>query len=165
MIASHFDHLQDPRRAQGRLHRLDHILTIALCAIVAGADGWADIAAFGQAKATWLTQRLRLPHGPPSADTVRRVLSAIDPTAFAEGFVRWVESVAKQTAGEVIAIDGKALRRSYHKDDPHAMIHMVSAWASTQRLVLAQAVVDAKSNEISGPTRSAPSHACLTCST
>lgn len=153
MIADHFDHLQDTRRAQGRLHRLDHILTVALCAVVAGAEGWADIATFGHAKAEWLTRRLGLPHGPPSADTVRRVLSTIEPDAFAEGFARWVESVATKTAGEVVAIDGKALRHSYHKDDPQAMIHMVSAWASEQRLVLAQTVVDEKSNEITAIPR------------
>ncbi len=148
MISDHFDHIEDPRRAQGRLHRLDHILTIALCAVVSGSDGWDDIEAFADAWEPWLTERLGLPHGVPSADTIRRVVSAISPQAFERGFARWVEGVATRTAGEVVAIDGKSLRRSYDKDDPKAMLHMVSAWASGQRLVLAQQTVDAKSNEI-----------------
>ena len=148
MIADHFDHIEDPREAQGRRHRLDHILTIALCAVVAGSEGWDDIAAFAEACEPWLTERLRLTHGVPSADTIRRVLSTVSPQAFERGFARWVESVATQTAGEVVAIDGKSLRHSYDKDDPKAMVHMVSAWAAGQRLVLAQQAVDAKSNEI-----------------
>jgi predicted transposase YbfD/YdcC len=148
LIAEHFDHIEDPRRAQGRRHRLDHILTIALCAVVSGSDGWDDVAVFAQAFEPWLTERLGIKHGVPSADTIRRVVSTISPQAFERGFARWVEGVAKKTAGEVVAIDGKALRRSYDKDDPKAMLHMVSAWASAQRLVLAQQAVDAKSNEI-----------------
>ena len=148
MIADHFDHIEDPRRAQGHVHRLDHILTIALCAVVTGSDGWDDIAIFAQAWEPWLTERLGLEHGVPSADTFRRVVAAISPEAFERGFARWVEGVATKTDGEVVAIDGKSLRRSYDKDDPRAMLHMVSAWASGQRLVLAQQAVEAKSNEI-----------------
>lgn len=148
MIAEHFDHIDDPRRVQGRVHRLDHILAIALCAVVAGSEGWDDIAAFGQIWEPWLTERLGLQHGVPSADTIRRVVSTIKPDAFERGFARWVEGVATQTAGEVVAIDGKTLRRSYDKDDPKAMLHMVSAWAAGQRLVLAQQAVGARSNEI-----------------
>ncbi|QXD13947.1 ISAs1 family transposase [Rhodocaloribacter litoris] len=144
----YFDHLEDPRRDQGKRHRLEHVLVIALCAVVAGAEGWDDIATFAQAKVSWLTQRLDLKHGTPSGDTFRRVLAAICPEAFARGFVRWVEALAQQTAGEVIAIDGKTLRRSYDKDDPKAALHMISAWACEQHLVLAQEKVSAKSNEI-----------------
>lgn len=113
-----------------------------------GSDGWDDIAIFAQAWQPWLTERLGLTHGAPSADTIRRVVAAIEPEAFERGFARWVEGVATKTDGEVVAIDGKSLRRSYDKDDPRAMLHMVSAWASSQRLVLAQQAVDAKSNEI-----------------
>jgi predicted transposase YbfD/YdcC len=148
LIAEHFDHIEDPRRAQGQRHRLDHVLTIALCAVVANSDGWDDIAAFAHAYEPWLTERLGLTHGVPSADTIRRVVSAIEPEAFERGFARWVEGVATKTDGEVVAIDGKSLRRSYDKDDPKAMLHMVSAWANEQRLVLAQTAVDEKSNEI-----------------
>lgn len=148
MFTQYFDHLHDPRRNQGKLHRLDHILVITLSAIIAGADGWDDIATCARTKADWLTQRLQLKHGTPSADTLRRVIAVLDPDAFARGFLRWVEDVAQKTRGEVIAIDGKALRRSYDKDDPKAMLCMISAWASRQHLVLAQRQVEGKSNEI-----------------
>lgn len=147
-FTDHFDHLDDPRRDQGKRHRLDHLLVMALCAVVAGADGWDDIATFARAKADWLGQRLDLTHGTPSGDTFRRVLAALSPEAFAQGFVRWVEAVAQKTTGEVIAIDGKTLRRSYEKDDPKAALHIISAWACQQRLVLAQEKVSDKSNEI-----------------
>ena len=90
------------------------------------ADGWDDIATFAQAKADWLGRRLDLTHGTPSGDTFRRVLAALSPEAFAQGFVRWVEAVAQKTTGEVIAIDGKTLRRSYEKGDPKAALHMIS---------------------------------------
>ena len=147
-LTDHFDHLDDPRRAQGKRHRLDHLLAMALCAVVAGADGWDDIATFARAKADWLEERLDLTHGTPCGDTFRRVFAAICPEAFAHGFVRWVEAVAHKTAGEVVAIDGKTLRRSYEKDDPKAALHMISAWACEQRLVLAQEKVSDKNNEI-----------------
>jgi predicted transposase YbfD/YdcC len=147
-LAHHFAHLDDPRRDQGKRHSLQHILVIALCAVVAGAEGWDDIATFARAKADWLGPRLGLKHGTPSGDTFRRVFSSICPEAFARGFISWVEAVARETAGEVIAIDGKTLRRSYEKDDPKAALHMISAWACQQRLVLAQERVAQKSNEI-----------------
>lgn len=148
MIADCFDHLQDPRRAQGRMHRLDHILVIALCALIAGADGWDEIATFARLKHPWFARHLDLKHGVPSADTFRRVFAAIAPEAFARGFARWTGHVARKTNGEVVAIDGKTLRRAYDKDDPQAKLHMVSAWAASQRLVLAQQATEAKSNEI-----------------
>ncbi|HMB94158.1 MAG TPA: ISAs1 family transposase [Rhodothermales bacterium] len=102
-FTDYFDHLDDPRRDQGKRHQLDHLLVIALCAIVAGADGWDDMATFAQAKAQWLKERLAFKHGTPSGDTFRRVFAALCPEAFARGFVRWVEAVASKTAGEVIA--------------------------------------------------------------
>lgn len=102
-FADHFAHLEDPRREQGQRHRLDHLLVMALCAVVAGADGWDDIATFARAKADWLGRRLDLKHGTPSGDTFRRVFSAICPEAFAEGFLSWVGGLACKTAGEVIA--------------------------------------------------------------
>lgn len=147
-FAEHFDHLDDVRHDQGKLHQLADILTITLCAVLAGAEGWDDIATFAQVKADWLRARLDLKHGPPSSDTIRRVVATIKAEAFAKGFVRWVESVARKVDGEVIAIDGKTLRRSYDKDDPKAALHIVSAWACQQHLILAQEKVKTKSNEI-----------------
>ena len=147
-IADHFACIEDHRRDQGKLHRLSDILTIAICAVVAGAEGWDDIAAFGHAKQAWFTQRLKLKHGMPSADTIRRVIARIDPAAFEHCFLSWVSTLTKKITGEVVALDGKTHRGSYDKDDPKARLHTVSAWANTQRLVLAQRKVDGKSNEI-----------------
>jgi len=102
-FAEHFTHLQDPRRDQGKLHTLGDILTITLCAVLAGADGWDDIATFALVKQDWLTNRLALKHGVPSADTFRRVLAAISPEAFSRGFLDWVGDVAERTDGDVVA--------------------------------------------------------------
>lgn len=148
-FATHFDHIKDARRDQGKLHRLGDILTIALCAVLAGAEGWEDMATFARIKETWLTKRLDLQHGVPSSDTFRRAISTIEPEAFARGFLRWVGTLTEQLPeGEVVAIDGKTVRGSYEKDDPKAALHMISAWATEQRLVLAQQQVEAKTNEI-----------------
>ena len=147
-IADHFASIEDHRRDQGKLHRLSDLLTIAICAVVGGAEGWQDIAAFGQAKQAWFDERLKLKHGTPSADTIRRVIARIDPAEFEKCFATWVGSLTKKIGGEVIAIDGKTFRGCYDKDDPKATLHTVSAWANTQRLVLAQRKVDSKSNEI-----------------
>ena len=147
-IADHFAPIEDHRRDQGKLHRLSDILTIAICAVVAGAEGWEDIAAFGQAKQAWFEERLTLKHGTPSADTIRRVIARIDPAEFERCFLSWVGRLTKKIDGEVIAIDGKTFRGCYDKDDPKATLHTVSAWANTQGLVLAQRKVDSKSNEI-----------------
>jgi len=147
-FATHFDHLEDSRRAQGKMHRLGDILTIALCGVLAGAEGWEDLGTYASLKERWLTGRLDLEHGVPSSDTFRRVISRIDPDAFAQGFMRWVSGFADELEGEVVAIDGKTARRSYEKDDPKAALHVVSAWASEQRLVLAQKHVESKTNEI-----------------
>lgn len=147
-IAHHFATIEDHRRDQGKLHRLSDILTIAICAVVGGAEGWDDIAAFAQAKQAWFEQRLKLKHGTPSSDTIRRVIARIDPAAFERCFLSWVATVTEKIDGEVIAIDGKTFRGCYDKDDPKATLHTVSAWANTQRLVLAQRKVDSKSNEI-----------------
>ncbi len=147
-IADHFASIEDHRRDQGKLHRLSDILTIAICAVVGGAEGWDDIAAFAQAKQAWFEKRLKLKHGTPSSDTIRRVIAHIDPAVFERCFLSWVRSVTEKIDGEVIAIDGKTFRGCYDKDDPKATLHTVSAWANTQRLVLAQGKVDGKSNEI-----------------
>jgi predicted transposase YbfD/YdcC len=100
--------------------------------------------------ADWLSERLDLEHGVPASDTFRRVISRLDPEAFARGFMRWIRGgIAEKIEGEVaLAIDGKTVRRSYEKGDPKAALHMLSAWASEQRLVLAQQKVDGKTNEI-----------------
>ena len=148
-ILAHFSLLEDPRRNDwNTLHPLSNIVTIALCAVISGAEGWHDIAIFGKAKEPWFSQRLKLEHGIPSADTFRRVISSIDPAVFAECFLSWVNAVVGKLGGGVVAIDGKTLRGSYDKDDPKAALHLVSAWADSANMILAQYKVDQKTNEI-----------------
>jgi predicted transposase YbfD/YdcC len=146
-IAEHFGSVKDPRNL-GVDHFLIEIITIAICAVVCGADDWVEVAEFGQAKEKWLRTFLLLPNGIPSHDTFGRVFGLIEPQEFQNGFVSWVTAISQITAGQIIAIDGKRLRRSHDGRLGKAAIHMVSAWASKNRLVLGQVKTDEKSNEI-----------------
>jgi predicted transposase YbfD/YdcC len=146
-MRDHFATLPDPRIERTKRHSLLDILTIALCAVICGADSWVDVELFGNAKLPWLRTILTLPNGIPSHDTFGRVFARLDPAAFEGCFLTWVRSIARQTAGEVVAVDGKTLRRSHDRTNGGA-IEMVSAWAETNRLVLGQRAVDAGSNEI-----------------
>ena len=145
-LLDHFASLDDPRVERTKLHPLLSIIAIAICAVIAGAEGWDDIEQFGEAKEEWLATFLDLPHGIPSHDTFNRVFAALDPIQFQHCFQSWMEAVRTILPAEVIALDGKTVRGSRH-GATHA-IHMVSAWAASNRLVLAQIKVDAKSNEI-----------------
>lgn len=147
-IASHFASLADPRQAMNQEHRLLDILVIAICAIIAGADDWVAVADFGQAKAEWFQRFLALPHGIPAHDTFWRVFRFMDPEQFQVCFLNWIQAVSCITQGQVVAIDGKKLRRSHDKGLGKQAIHMVSAWASANGLTLGQRKVDDKSNEI-----------------
>lgn len=147
-LARHFADVPDPRVERTRLHALLDILVIAICATICGADDFVAIAAWGRAKEDWLRQRLALPNGIPSHDTFDRVFRRLDPEAFARCFLTCVEAVRTATDGEVIALDGKRLRHSFDTASGQAAIHMVSAWATENRLVLGQVKVDDKSNEI-----------------
>lgn len=147
-IATHFSELKDPRRVCLNDHPLINIITIALCAIIAGAETWTDVASFGENKQVWLSRFLDLEQGIPSHDTFGRVFARLDPEQFRASFLSWVQAVFATTQGQVIAIDGKKLRHSYDKTLGKAAIHMVSAWASANELVLGQVKVDDKSNEI-----------------
>jgi predicted transposase YbfD/YdcC len=143
----YFAELKDPRVERNRDHLLEEILLIAIAAVLSGAESWNDIEEYGKSKRDWLQTFLTLPHGIPSHDTFNRVFTALDPEQLEKGFVAWVSSIAKLTAGEVVAIDGKALcgtRQSGNK----GIVHMVSAWAESHGLVLGQRKVDEKSNEI-----------------
>jgi predicted transposase YbfD/YdcC len=128
-------------------HRLLDIVMIAICATIADADGWDDIAAFGEGKQTWLKQWLALPHGIPSPDTFQRVFAHLDADVFQQRFMEWVRAVFEVTEGQVIAIDGKTGRGTC---DPQgkATLHLVSAWATANKLTLAQVNVGEKANEI-----------------
>ena len=147
-LREHFAALPDPRIDRTTRHQLLDILTIAICAVLCGADSWVDVERFGQAKLAWLRTFLALPNGLPSHDTFGRVFAALDPQRFEECFLAWVRAVVTHTDGEVIALDGKTLRRSHDRGAGQAALHLVSAWAATNRLVLGQVAVDAKSNEI-----------------
>ena len=147
-IMEHFQFLPDPRVDRTQEHRLTDILTIAICAVIAGADSWGAVERFGHAKAAWLQTFLALPNGIPSHDTFGRVFAALDPVAFAECFQHWITSVAQATAGRIVAIDGKTLRQSFDTASAKAAIHLVSAWASHNHLLLGQVKTEAKSNEI-----------------
>jgi predicted transposase YbfD/YdcC len=147
-IRTHFADLKDPRLERTRLHNLMDILVIALCAVISGADGWLDIAAYGVAKYDWLRTFLELPNGIPSHDTFRRVFCLLEPAAFLECFQRWVDALSEELSIKRIAIDGKSLRRSFDRASGRAALHLVSAWATEQHLVLGQVAVDRHSNEI-----------------
>lgn len=146
-IPEHFATLSDPR-SDNKRHKLIDIITIAICAVICNADSFEHIAEFGRAKSRWLKEFLALPHGIPSADTFERVFSRIDPEEFKRCFMQWVQAISQLTKGEVVAVDGKTLRRSHDKSNGKSAIHMVSAWACASGLVLGQIKTEEKSNEI-----------------
>jgi predicted transposase YbfD/YdcC len=148
MIAKHFGKLEDPRIDRTKLHLLSDIVTIAICGVICDADGWVDIENYGTAKYDWLKTFLALPNGIPSHDTFGRVFARIDPTQFQNCFIRWMRNIYRLTNGEVVPIDGKTLRHSFDTTIGQSPIHIVSAWATANRLVLGQLKVDDKSNEI-----------------
>jgi predicted transposase YbfD/YdcC len=147
-ITEHFSELKDPRVDRTKLHLLHDIIVIAICAAICGADTWVDVENFGKAKHDWLKQFLELPNGIPSHDTFGRVFARLDAEQFQTGFLEWIQAVSEVTQGQIVAVDGKKLRRSHDKTIGKNAIHMVSAWASENRLVLGQVKVDDKSNEI-----------------
>lgn len=147
-LPEHFAGLPDPRVERTKRHSLHDILVITICAVICGADDWVSIELFGKSKEAWFRTFLDLPNGIPSHDTLGRVFAALNPTAFAQSFASWIQSVANVTDGEVVAIDGKTLRRSFDRPAGKAAVHMVSAWATKNRLVLGQVKTDTKSNEI-----------------
>jgi predicted transposase YbfD/YdcC len=147
-LLDHFAALDDPRVERTRSHALLDIVAIAVCAVICGADGWVEVEAFGQAKRSWLGRFLALPNGIPSHDTFGRVFAALDPEQFEAGFRSWVASVADLSAGALVAVDGKQVRRSHDAATGKAALTLVSAWAGANRLALGQVAVDPGSNEI-----------------
>lgn len=147
-LHTHFAALPDPRVDRTKRHALLDIVTIAVCAIICGADSWADVERFGQAKLPWLRTFLTLPHGIPSHDTFGRVFAALDPAAFEQCFLGWVQTLITRTAGTVVAIDGKTVRRSHDRAANREALHLVSAWATANGVVLGQVATDDRANEI-----------------
>jgi predicted transposase YbfD/YdcC len=144
----HFGGLKDPRIERTKRHLLVDIVCLSICAVIAGADGWEDIEEFGEQRKAWLRTFLKLPNGIPSHDTIARVFRLLDSDQFEASFRDWICIVNRQLGTKHIAIDGKALRRSYDKLTMKGMLHLVSAWSVDNRLVLAQQAVGEKSNEI-----------------
>jgi predicted transposase YbfD/YdcC len=145
---THFRTIADPRVERCRQHALIDILFLAICAVLCGADGWEEIEDFGHARLTWLKRFFTFENGIPTHDTIARVLSRLAPDVLQSSFISWINSACELTHGEVIAIDGKTVRRSFKKGDRKSAIHMVSAWANENNLILGQQKVDTKSNEI-----------------
>ena len=146
-IKDHFASLTDPRRRKVT-YPLTNIVTIALCAVIAGADDFVTIAAWGRQKRAWLARFLDLTSGIPSHDRFNAIFKAIKPAEFERCLLSWITSLHEVTAGQLVAIDGKTLRQSFDKADTKSAIHMVSAWATANHISLGQVVVDQKSNEI-----------------
>lgn len=147
-IKKHFRTLKDPRRRHRRLHRLLDIITIGICAVTGGADDWEEIAAFGRCHYDWFKRFLALPHGIPSHDTIERVFARLDTKVFQSCMRQWLVTLNGVLGLEQIAIDGKTLRGTRRIAGPLGPLHLVSAWATRNRLSLGEVAVDAKSNEI-----------------
>jgi len=147
-LAEHFALLEDPRAEHLTDHRLIDVIMIAICAVICGAETWTDVELVGNERVDWLRQFLGLENGIPSHDTFGRVFARIDTDQFQNCFASWVEAVFRVTKGQVIALDGKQARRSHDRSNHKNAIHLVSAWATANHLVLGQQKVDEKSNEI-----------------
>jgi len=146
-IQDHFEELTDPRRRKVT-YPLINLVTIAICAVICGADDFVSIAEYGRKKRKWLAQFLDLRSGIPSHDRFNAVLGALKPAEFEACLLGWITALHEITAGQVVAIDGKTLRRSFDAASSKSAIHMVSAWATANQISLGQVVVDEKSNEI-----------------
>lgn len=145
-LEDHFAELTDPRRRES-IHPLVNVLTIAICAVICGADDFVAIARFGEARRDWFAKFLDLSAGIPSHDRFNAILAALKPAEFEKCLLSWIAAL-HQTDGRIVSIDGKTLRGSYDSASSKSAIHMVSAWASANQISLGQVVTDAKSNEI-----------------
>lgn len=140
--------ITDPRINRRKLHSLESIITISVCAVICGAESWNDIEDFGILKKEFFESFLDLSNGIPSHDTFARVFSRINPEEFNNAFYEWQKSLHDNVSGDIIAIDGKTLRSSFDKASGKLPIHMVSAWSTRNKVVLSQTKVSEKSNEI-----------------
>ncbi len=147
-IEKHFGKIPDQRVVTRSSHRLVDIIAIAILAILCGADGWVAIETYGKAKQEWLKTFLELPNGIPSHDTFGRIFSQLNPEVLEQNFQSWVKVIAGKLGLKVVAIDGKSLNGSYDRESSLKSLVMVSAWSSSHKLVLGQAAVEQKSNEI-----------------
>jgi predicted transposase YbfD/YdcC len=144
----HFQELRDPRVERTRRHPLINIVFLAVCGVLSGANSIAGIHEFAIDRRSWLARYLNLTNGIPSEDTIGRVLARLDPGAFEKCLLSWIQAVQEVTANRLVAIDGKTLRSSSDRERGRAALHMVSAWATENKLSLGQVVVGEKTNEI-----------------
>lgn len=147
-LQEHFSIIRDPRQAGKIEHPLVDILILCVCAVICGAEGWSDIEEFGKSRKQWLQQKGLFSNGIPVDDTIARVVSVLNPKHLQASFINWMHDVAASTEGDVVAIDGKTVRRSFDKRANQSAIHMVSAFACANGLVLGQEKTKEKSNEI-----------------
>ena len=147
-LIEQFSQLKDPRVDRTKRHKFIDVITIAICAVISGANGWTDVELFGRSKYDWLKAFLELPNGIPSHDTFGRVFAMLDAESFERCFMEWVSAVSESVEGDMVAIDGKTLRRSGDRGAGKSALHLVSAWSSANRLVLGQRKVEGHSNEI-----------------
>lgn len=145
-LVTHFENLPDPRVHRTQHHDLIDLLVIAICTLLCGGESFNDMEDFGHAKRDWFKTFLKLRNGIPSHDTFNRLFAALDPKAFGECFVNWTQSLRQAVAQEIVALDGKALRRALNADQ--SVKYVFSAWAENNGLVLGQLKVADKSNEI-----------------
>jgi len=142
------EEVPDPRSQRTQKHRLQDILVIAILAVIAGAEGWEDMENYGLSKQQWLEEFLELPKGIPSDDTFRRLFEKLNPQALEQVLAKWLQPILGSLSQEVVPIDGKTLKGSYDRNAGTKALHLVTAWASEQRLVLGQVKVEDHSNEI-----------------
>jgi len=147
-IIKNFESLEDPRIFLKTEHKLIDIIVIAICAVICGAEAWTHVEEFGKVNYEWLKQFLELPNGIPSHDTFARVFAVIKAANFQKCFSSWIKEVFTLTEGQVIAIDGKTLRRSHDKKNNKSALHMVHAWSTANGVLLGQVKSKEKSNEI-----------------
>ena len=147
-LLDHFASLEDPRVERNQRHALLDIVLLTVCAVVSGADGWEAIEDFGREKLEWLRRFALFDNGVPSHDCIANVISRLTPKGFGACFRSWTQAVAGATGGEIIAVDGKSACGSRDRRRGRSPLHMVSAWACRNRLVLGQEATEEKSNEI-----------------
>ena len=150
LMLTYFTLLEDPRVDRTKRHELSHLIVMALCGTLCGADGWDDLEDYASANVEWFRGFLDLPNGTPSADTFRRVFSALEPVAFERQFRIWVRAFADSLEGEVVAIDGKTLRGTVDAATKQTSLHLLHVWATEQQLLLAHVAVDGAGAEAPG---------------